>query len=261
MLWWLFVLAFAFGNVLLHKRGNETAGKLIGIMGMTTYLWSARLLAVIGVLVVSSLLGRNLLRSSTRLKTFLIFVPIAVILDLSLISVPIERIHYVQYGFLTWLGYKAMGKQLPAAMMAFVVAVLDEAYQYWILYAKERFVYFDWNDIVLNLIGALIVLLFFLPIEERAGKMPAKSVLAAVILWTLTSALFVFVLNPDHYLVRDDPYKGTGSFWITSNINTNYHVMNTLEGLVFLGVILILTIGYHLPSHSPGWRNWQTHRT
>jgi hypothetical protein len=159
--------------------------------------------------------------------------------------VPIERIHYVQYGIIAWLGYKAIGRPLPAAMMAFVVAVLDEAYQYWVLYAGDRIVYFDWNDIVLNMIGVLIVLLFFLPAEERTGKMPAKPIVAAIIFWILTAGLLVFLLDPDRYLVRTDPYKGAGSFWITSNINTNYHVMNALEGLVFLGVILILTIGYY----------------
>ena len=76
---------------------------------------------------------------------------------------------------------------------------------------------------------------------------------AAMILWTLTAVLVVTVLNPDRYLVRDDPYSvatgahiaRAGSFWITSNINTNYHVMNTLEGLVSLGVMVILMIGYH----------------
>jgi len=251
--WCGLALALAAANVLMHKRGNETAGSLIGIMGMTPYLWTARALGVAGLLMAILALGRNLMQSPARFKTFLVFLPVAVILDLSLISVPIERIHYVQYGVLTWLAYKGIGKPLPAAIFAFVVNILDEAYQYWVLYAEPRHIYFDWNDIVLNLVGILIVLLFFLPEPEGPRRVPAKPMVAAVILWTVTAVLVVAVLNPDRYLVRDDPYSvatgahiaRAGSFWITSNINTNYHVMNTLEGLASLGVMVILMVGYH----------------
>jgi hypothetical protein len=243
---WLFLIGYVFGTVLFHRKANELAGKLIGLTGMSPYLLSMRLLGLIGVLVVLFFIGQKLSRNPGRFKKLLILIPILFAIDLSLIVVPIERIHYVQYGFLTWVAYKAIGKTFPAAMLAFVAGIADEAYQYWVLYGDDRIVYFDWNDIVLNLIGVLVVLVFFLPVEP-VRNMPKKGIFAALLFWILAVNLMVFVWNPDRYLVRNDPYKGVSSFWITSEINTNYHVMNASEGLIFLGILLILTIGFYVP--------------
>ena len=250
VMWWLLTAAYAVGIVLLHREVNQMAGRLQQFLGLSPYLFSMRFLGAIGILISVVVLAGNLYGNPTRLKKLLIFVPLALILDLSLISVPVERIHYFQYGFLTWIAYKAIGKQFSAALLVFAASVFDEAYQYWVLYADDRVVYFDWNDLVLNLIGILAVLLFLLPIRETAGKIPKKPVAAAIAIWTLAVCLTVFVFNPDRYLFRDDPYKGAASFWIKSNIKTNYHVMNTLEGLIFLGIISILTLGY-IPPWNP----------
>ena len=247
VLWWLFLVAYALGIVLLHKEVNQLAGRLQVFLGLSTYLFSMRFLGSTGILLAVFVLARNLFRNPSRLKKLLIFIPAALTLDLSLISVPVERIHYFQYGVLTWIAYRAIQKQFPAALLVFVISVLDEAYQYWVLYANDRVVYFDWNDIVLNLIGILAVLLFFLPIREPAARASQKPIFAAILLWSLAVYLFVFMFNPDYYLFRDDPYKGATSFWITSNIHTNYHVMNTLEGLIFLGIISIVVLGYIPP--------------
>ena len=252
VMWRLFFVTYGLGIILLHRQANLLAGRLIEFLGLPSYLLSTRLLASAGAVTTLVFLGKNLskLKDRARLKELLIFVPAALTLDLSFISVPIERIHYPQYGLLTWIGYKATGKPFNAAVMAFVIGIADEAHQYWVLYANDRIVYFDWNDVVLNLIGVLAALLFFLP-REPASKAPKKYLFAAIVLWILTVNLLVLLLNPDRYLFRDDPYKGSSSFWITSNINTTYHVMNSSQGLTFLGLVLILIIGYWFPRHFP----------
>lgn len=73
------------------------------------------------------------------------------------ISIPEERIHFLQYGFLAWLALRALEPRLEPwklQVVAFVgVALLglcDELYQGWL---PNRV--FDWRDVGLNAIGAL----------------------------------------------------------------------------------------------------------
>jgi hypothetical protein len=254
-LWWAILAVYMAAIILLHRRGNEAAGKLIGLMGMEPYLWTARIGAMVGIALIFLWLGRRLLKTPQRIAEVAIFTGIAAVLDLSLISVPIERIHYLQYTVLAWLAWKAIGTELPAVLVAGVAGAVDEAYQFWVLYGNDPVVYFDWNDIVLNLLGGLIFVFVFLP-REPLRNIPVKGVVAAMLAWVGAVGLLLSVWNPDPYLIRNDPYGGGSSFWITSGINTNYHVMNTWEGLVSLGILLIATFVI-----TPGWRNWQTHRT
>jgi hypothetical protein len=246
-LWWATIAVYTPAIVLLHKRGNEAAAKLIEAMGMTPYLLTMRLAAVAGIVAVFVALGKRLWSRPERFKEILIFLGIVTVLDLSLISVPIERIHYFQYGMLTWLAWKAIGRDLPAALLAFVAGALDEAHQYWVLYANDHVVYYDWNDNVLNLIGVLIVFFLFLP-RDPVRRLPLRAMAITAVVWIGAVTLLVSALNPDRYLFRDDPYKGVPSFWITSGINTNYHVMNTWQGMSFVGILLILTFAIRAQS-------------
>jgi hypothetical protein len=231
----------------MHKQGNLMAGRFSEFVGMQTYLLTTRVVAIAGAFLVLAVLARNLVRNPKKLKTLLLFIPIALTIDLSLVVIPIERIHYPQYGFLTWLAYKAIGNPLAAVMFAFVAGYVDETYQYFNLYADDRFVYFDWNDIMLNLMSAIGVLLFFLPAQEPVETHPKKHVLAAMAFWILTAGLLVLVMDPDRYLMGN---QGQDRFWIRSTIDTTYHVLTTLEGSIFVGLVLILTVGAYLPRRS-----------
>lgn len=243
-MWWLFVTAFGVGNILLHEQANDLARQLVRAMGLSLFLWSTRLLALAGAITILFFLRRGFLSNPDRLKKLLIFIPFALTLDLSLIVYPSERIHYLQYGLLTLIAYKAIGKALPAALTAFVFGYLDEAHQYWFIYAHDPTVYFDWNDIVLNLLAAIIALVFLLPEAEPVRKIPKRNVFAALVVWILADSLLVFLLNPDQYLLGNE---SRNSFWITSGINTHYHVLNAWEGTIILGIILIITLRYYWP--------------
>jgi hypothetical protein len=248
--WWVFVIIYATGVILMHRSVNELADLIKKVIGLSSFLFVSRLSAILASVGILFILGRSLSRNSTGLKKLLLFIPLMVIADLSLVAVPIERIHYVEYGFLTWIAYKAGGKPYLAALLSFSFGVLDEAYQYWVLYADRLDVYFDWNDMGLNLIGVLAVLFFFLPDMRWEGKVSQRAVFVSIVIWIATATLLVFLLNPDQYFMRDDPYKGSSSFWIESGINTHYHIMNAWEGLLSLGGILILVTGYYRPKRS-----------
>jgi hypothetical protein len=237
-MWWLAAIAYGVANVIFHEQVNQIFEWLARVMGISLFLWSMRLSALAGAIVVLGL-RRKFFKEPGTLKRVLIFIPLGMALDLSLVIYASERIHYPQYAILTWVAYKATGAPLPAALFSFVVGYVDEGYQHWVLYAKESIAYFDWNDIVLNLLGvlsALVILPRAATRKVRYGKMVTASVL-----WILSMSLLVLLLNPDPVLMR--AHKDA-SFWLTSNIKTHYHVLNTLEGTILLGIMWIITIGY-----------------
>src|SRR6267142_1604820 len=244
-IWWLFLIAFGAGNILLHEQANDIARRLVQSMGLSLFLWSTRLLAVAGAMA-ALFLGRRFLRNRARLNRLLLLLPVGLILDLSLLVYPSERIHYLQYGILACIAYKATGKTLSAALIAFIVGYLDEAHQFWVLYANDPTVYFDWNDTVVNLMAGIAAVVVLLP-EEPVRRLPVRRLFSAIMLWILAASLLVFSLNPDQYLLGNQDRK---AFWITSGVETHYHVLNALEGTIILGIILILTIGYYWPDPS-----------
>ena len=140
----------------------------------------------------------------------------------------------------------AARNQYTAVMIAFVVGHVDEAFQYWVLYADDRFVYFDWNDIILNLTAAVGVFLFFMPPAEPARRFSKKQILAAVGAWVVSVGLVTWLWNPDRWLLGNQ----SDAFWIVTNIETTYHVMKAHEGLLVLGTFLIVAVGYYFPGRS-----------
>lgn len=249
---WAFIISYILGNILLHGKGNKLADLLADAVSLPSYLLIVRISGLIGVILVLFIRVRKIWKNPKGWKRLVLFISMAIAMDLSLIVVPIERIHYVQYGFLTWICYKAMGKEFFSALIAFFCGAVDEAYQYWVLYADSLDVYFDWNDITLNFIGVLAVLFFFLSGKEKTKKFPLKWALISIFLWVISVTLFILIFDPDQYLVRNDPYEAAGKplFWITSNINTHYHIMYSFEGLTLLGIALILTSRYYFSGES-----------
>ena len=213
---------------------------------MPVYLFAARVIAGASGILILLVLIRGLIQSRQKLRAFLLFLPVMLLFDQTLISVPIERIHYPQYGFLALIAYMATRNQYTAVLIAFVVGYVDEASQYWVLYAADRFVYFDWNDIILNLIGAVGVFLFFMPPAEPARRFAKKHILAAVGAWAVSVGVVTSLWDPDRWLLGNQG----DAFWIVTNIETTYHVMKADEGLLVLGTFFIVSVGYYFPGRS-----------
>jgi hypothetical protein len=56
-------------------------------------------------------------------------------------------------------------------------------------------------------------------------------------------------MQPDSFLFRNDPYKGSDSFWITTNVRS-FYVMNCAQGMIFLGVIVMSASACFVESRS-----------
>ena len=70
-----------------------------------------------------------------------------------LFAVNSEAIHFVQYGILALLLIPLVRRCGETIVLVTLLGILDEAYQYWVLHGDWG-VYYDFNDVVLNLLGA-----------------------------------------------------------------------------------------------------------
>lgn len=125
----------------------------------------------------------------------LIWVGIASILAIAchelLMIKTIEWVHFLQYGILTLLVVPVVAGISEAAVVAFLVGLIDEWYQYQVLHPWQR--YLDLNDIVMNLVGcmlaaSLLASVMTARIRARTGWRRPASTLALVILGLATSA-------------------------------------------------------------------------
>ncbi len=112
----------------------------------------------------------------------------------------IEFVHFVQYGLLTWLLVPVVGRTPEAALVAFLVGMVDEAYQYSWLH-RDWQPYLDWNDVVLNLLGCILAASAWSAASRRPGearawyRFPAASAGAVLLAVVATSYSFGWIGN------------------------------------------------------------------
>ena len=85
-----------------------------------------------------------------------------------LFVVNIESVHYFQYGIAAILVFMLIENYFVSLFIAFLMGVLDEAYQYFYL-LPEGTAYYDFNDVITNLLGAAFGLLIL-----RTFRLPEK---------------------------------------------------------------------------------------
>lgn len=88
-------------------------------------------------------------------------VTLAILSFHTLLVMNIEVVHFLQYAILTILLYPITRRHTDTIILAILAALIDEGYQYFHLYA-DRGIHFDFNDVILNTIGAGFGLVFVL---------------------------------------------------------------------------------------------------
>jgi len=153
----------------------------------------------------------------------------------------IEVVHFFQYAAFALLCYPLTLNYNQTMIISTLAGTLDEAYQYFYL-APLRTDYFDFNDVVTNLIGVafgLIIIKIFNPFSKTITlktffKSPASIFLLLITAITLiaiiTNLLGIYHTNTEaQFLLVKKPFD---SFWTTLHPNITYHVMLPLEGLL-----------------------------
>lgn len=181
-----------------------------------------------------------------------------------LIMVCNECIHFVQYALLAILVYPLVGRYSETVVWCALIGALDEAYQYLVLHANWR-IYYDFNDVILNVVGAGIGVVALRAALPESGKSDAPARLlrrpgfVAVGLLALAATVLVGmgalgVQQSDGAgvmlaLRRCDP---PANFWLTSEFGKGYHEVMPLEGVLAIAALLAFYTG--LDVLRPAWR-------
>lgn len=246
---WVIVAALVGGNLFLHKPFSDVCDALFARIGRGAYeRWTLTAIAAIS-LIGAVLLLRRRFAALTRAQV------VVCLLGLTLITLGaqrwllvsnVEMIHLPQFGLLAALLLVAGVGPRGAWLGATLAGVLDEAYQWLVIYAALP-VYFDYNDIVLNAIGAAWAVLLGAAGRSTAARRGGR----ALYLVMGAALLVVGWLAPPRLAAR-----ATFPYWQPSLVHAatgfDYHVMSASEGLAVLLLLwLLVRIGTTPPARRP----------
>lgn len=218
---------------------------------------------VLGVLVGSWCLFMFKQRDKEAIRLLLLWgavLSLMVVADGLLIVTNIERIHYPQYALLAILLRMALSDDFLVIVLATLAGMLDEFVQF--VWNPQYTKYLDFNDFVLNALGAVAGVLLFRTLWTKDRQ--ATESLPKVRGWTygvtgavlLMTGLAVWAGRIMPYRAGEEGFEvltqvgGKLTFvlsfvthpnsWTVSEYGRSYHVLSGLEGLVVLALVLLV---------------------
>jgi hypothetical protein len=154
------------GNLFLHLPISNVCDWARARWGFPLYDRAA----LIGIpLLTAAVLIRPLHRERARWRHPLTWCVALSLLIMSLAAqrwmlvANIEIIHFPQFGLIAGLLLAAGLTAEPAWLLATAAGILDETYQQFVIYADRTDTYLDFNDMILNAIGAAWIVVVFAP--------------------------------------------------------------------------------------------------
>jgi len=229
--------------VLPHEQVGLLTVKIFGGFERDTYNLIVLVISLSFLAVaVITLAKKMLIHSQKKLILFYLLSTIgfATLCVNILFVVNIEVVHFFQYAMFALLCYPLTLNYNQTMLLSTLAGALDEAYQYFYL-APQRTDYFDFNDVVINLIGVafgLIIIKIYKPLSNAISfkqffSSPAFILLlltsVVICIAIITNVLGVYHTNIEAQFILVK--KAFSSFWITVHPNITYHVMLPFEGL------------------------------
>jgi hypothetical protein len=168
----------------------------------------------------------------------------------TLIVSNVEAIHFPQYAFLVLPVFALTRSYSETLLSVSLLGAFDEAYQYFIF---KNWTYFDFNDILLNVIGGCIGVAFiFAVLGERSlsSEKPRSLVKSPAFVVTAGLLIAALIMNAVGLLQLYPPHNGTHalillskkppaeSFWVTFKWGKRYHVLSAMEGILLCGGLI-----------------------
>lgn len=165
----------------------------------------------------------------------------------TLLTVNVEIIHFVQYALLAILLFPLLNNYRDTLFYATIFAIIDEGHQYLVL-APLRTDYFDFNDVIIDLIGATLGLLLFwisglkdTMTNQKWYQTPTFIgfflVTSIVAVTYFTNILAIYpseaVKQVPILLVREIQEN----FWTIAYPNIKFHVVRPFEGALILTLL------------------------
>ena len=246
-----------------HKWVSLLYLKIFNQFGRSTMEASMHLgTLLMGIAVIAGCLFILKQKKSLNVQILLLWVSMVALIifaDIFLIVTNIERIHYIQYAFLSILIRMIILDNYFALFLTVLAGVLDELFQY--VWAPEYTRYLDFNDFVLNLLGGLFGILLYLTFvsKERLINryMTKAKVSVYVALGLVLGAVWLGIWGGR--IISYDPQESEFSvireingrkvfvlsfvqypaFWTLTDYGRRYHILSPLEGTALLGILLL----------------------
>ncbi|MGQ0732812.1 MAG: hypothetical protein ACT4QD_04050 [Acidobacteriota bacterium] len=152
--WLVCALGLFVAWIVLHLPITDAMTGLLNRLGFAAYDRLLSSLAVVmGAAAMATILWREKWSATPVVRTAVFLLLFVALAQMLLIISPVEYVHYPQYALVAYLLGRS-GVPLEVAWLAATgLGALDEGFQ-WGLLRRGRPEYFDWNDVVLNAIGA-----------------------------------------------------------------------------------------------------------
>lgn len=238
--------------VLPHNEVGEAVNDIFSSFSRAQYnsIVAAIFAIIIIILIV---LGRQKHQVGDRdkVKPFIAFTLLFIILCFFfLMVVYVESVHFVQYAILSILLFPLLGRYTSAMVWGTVLGALDELYQYLIL--ENISLYYDFNDIVLDAVGAGagLVILFvfgirsFKPRPKKLWKRPEVYLpFGVMIIITISWMLGYFSLNynysnPAYFTLFKQPLP-QGFWFYPPGPPAKYHILTPIPALIILSGLVL----------------------
>lgn len=244
----------------LHNAGVSISVAIMNKLSLPNYnFWVKTIgiiiaIAIIIMLFVAIRKQRDFIVAKTSL---LAVIMIAWLVHVSyMLEMNIEIIHGLLYGSLTFLFFTLTGRYAVAIICSIPVMMIDEWYQYQILY-PSYVTYFEWNDVVLDILGGgiTITILFFSNLYPFYNKMiwykkievyllPIYLFLLGFGLFTCYIAKYVEEVCGNTWIVLNK-LENPLQFWQTHTFTKAvYHVLLLHEAVLL--IVILCSIFYFL---------------
>lgn len=242
----LLVIGYVVFLVFAHEWFVDLSVDVMNSLSLTVY---NRLVAVITGLGLFAVLGSVLLavRSKANVQHSGILFVMAVLATLVVhffvyTEMNIEFIHAMEFGLLAVLIYPLVGRYGAAIIYSFPVMLFDEWYQYQVLFDWVE--YFDFNDILLDLLGAGLFLAVLKTFNSKTqnpapiAKRPEVYLLLFMVVTTMVLLLSSVVVSyqeeaaSNTWLILNTIQEPYGFWREHPLIGSSYHVLEPIAGLV-----------------------------
>jgi hypothetical protein len=172
----------------------------------------------------------------------------------------IEFIHAAMYGLLALLLFPLVGRFGGAVVLGLPIMLFDEWYQHVVLFPHYT-MYFEFNDIVLDLLGASLLIsgIGILGVRSSLKRQPIYMRLEV---WFLATAALVTVIFMYSCLIVPYSVDSCENTWLVLNkslelhdfwhvhpaIGSTFHILKPMEGVLMIIVLCVPYLGMDFKS-------------
>ena len=251
---------YLFFIVFYHRKVSAVFDWLRDSYSFELYNAAALQVSLILLIFFSAFVYTGLKKLKEKLKAGILWCYSLLLVLLSyflLITVNIEVIHFIQYALLAVPVFALVLRYGETVFWVTLMGAIDEAYQYFVLYRDNNTVYFDFNDVILNLVGAGIgvTLIYTLAhskndVSFSASPPERKGFKSPVITMTLAVSLLILGLYSTGFIKSHPEENGAGTFivssrqsaapgfWTVPEKSKPFHIVPLLEGMSILALLL-----------------------